>query len=166
VLVPHVVHLAAADPFCPTLHAAAVQALRGIGEDVPDAATSVVIQGPRFSTRAESRWFQAAGADIVNMTQYPEAVLAAELGLGMVNLSFVTDTGAGAGTGAGADSDAADGALVLARMAAAQPRVIAAIEAIVRAVPDGYEPRELVPAAVVAEVLALAPTGDGTAAAR
>jgi 5'-methylthioadenosine phosphorylase len=159
-LVPHVQHLAAADPFCPTLRAAALDALRAIGEDPAPTATSVVVQGPRFSTRAESRWFRAAGADVVNMTQYPETVLAAELGLGVVNLSFVTDTDAAVGTGAGADNDAADGELVLARMAAAQPRVLAALAAIVASVPRDYAPRELIPADVVADVLALAPPAD------
>ena len=51
----------------------------------------VVIQGPRFSTRAESRWFAAAGWDVVNMTQYPEAWLARELELCYANVSLVTD---------------------------------------------------------------------------
>jgi 5'-methylthioadenosine phosphorylase len=51
----------------------------------------VVIQGPRFSTRAESRWFAQAGWDVVNMTQYPEAWLARELELCYTNLMLVTD---------------------------------------------------------------------------
>jgi 5'-methylthioadenosine phosphorylase len=53
--------------------------------------TVVVIQGPRFSTRAESRWFAAAGWDVVNMTQYPEAWLARELELCYANVMLVTD---------------------------------------------------------------------------
>jgi 5'-methylthioadenosine phosphorylase len=57
--------------------------------------TVVVIQGPRFSTRAESRWFAGAGWDVVNMTQYPEAWLARELELCYVNLMLVTDYDAG-----------------------------------------------------------------------
>ena len=56
-----------------------------------DGGTVVVIQGPRFSTRAESRWFAAAGWDVVNMTQYPECWLARELGLCYANVSLVTD---------------------------------------------------------------------------
>jgi len=55
----------------------------------------VVIQGPRFSTRAESRWFAQSGWAVVNMTQYPEAALARELGLCYLNLSVVTDRDAG-----------------------------------------------------------------------
>ena len=117
-------HLAAADPFDPVLRDAATRALAALGEEVVPEGTTVVIQGPRFSTRAESFWFRSAGADIVNMTQYPEAVLAAELGLGLVTICFVTDTDAG--TAAGDTSDAADAALVLERMAQAGPRIRAA----------------------------------------
>ena len=51
----------------------------------------VVIQGPRFSTRAESRWYASSGFDVVNMTQYPEAWLARELELCYANVSLVTD---------------------------------------------------------------------------
>ncbi|MGC5165186.1 MTAP family purine nucleoside phosphorylase [Luteimicrobium sp. DT211] len=149
-------HLAAADPFCPVLRSAALAALRAAGEEVRETATTVVVQGPRFSTRAESLWYRAAGADIVNMTQYPETVLAAELGLGLVNLSFVTDTDAGVLPG---DADAADAALVLERMAAAQPRLLALLAAVVAAVPDGYEARELVPREASRRVLALEPAG-------
>ena len=57
--------------------------------------TVVVIQGPRFSTRAESRWFRSAGWEVVNMTQYPEAVLARELGMCYANISLVTDYDSG-----------------------------------------------------------------------
>ncbi len=53
--------------------------------------TVVVIQGPRFSTRAESRWFAASGFDVVNMTQYPECWLARELELCYANIALVTD---------------------------------------------------------------------------
>jgi 5'-methylthioadenosine phosphorylase len=51
----------------------------------------VVIQGPRFSTRAESRWYLESGFDVVNMTQYPECWLARELELCYANISLVTD---------------------------------------------------------------------------
>ncbi|MGN7799556.1 MTAP family purine nucleoside phosphorylase [Leifsonia sp. 22587] len=153
-------HLAAAEPFDPGLREAAVAALTGLGEDPVPEGTSVVIQGPRFSTRAESAWFRAAGADIVNMTQYPEAVLAAELGMGLATLSFVTDTDAG--TIAGDTADAADAALVLERMAQAGPRIRAAIAATVAAVPAGYRPRTLIPVDAVQRVLA-APVATGGA---
>ena len=84
---PQTTHVSAADPYCPDLAAV-------IGEADPDmvrGGTVVVIQGPRFSTRAESRWFSSAGWDVVNMTQYPEAWLARELELCYVNLMLVTD---------------------------------------------------------------------------
>ena len=64
---------------------------REIGVPVADGGTVVVIQGPRFSTKAESRWFSAAGWDVVNMTQYPEAWLARERELCYANVSLVTD---------------------------------------------------------------------------
>lgn len=55
----------------------------------------VVIQGPRFSTKAESAWFTQMGWHIINMTQYPEAYLCHELGMGVVNISLVTDYDSG-----------------------------------------------------------------------
>lgn len=150
-------HLAAADPFDPVLRAAALEALAGLGEEMVPEGTSVVIQGPRFSTRAESRWYRAAGADVVNMTQYPEAVLAAELGMGLVTISFITDTDAG--TAAGDTADAADAVLVLERMAQAAPRIHAAIAATVAAMPVGYRPRTLIPADAIERLLAAPVTG-------
>src|SRR2546426_1100501 len=82
-------------PYCPELRTVAVDAARAEGITVHDGGTVVVIQGPRFSTRAESRWFQAAGWDVVNMTQYPEAALARELEMCYLNVSLVTDYDAG-----------------------------------------------------------------------
>ena len=67
-------HVSFADPYCPTLRSA----VTGLPE-VLDGGTMVVIEGPRFSTRAESQWFAAAGFTLINMTGYPEAVLAREL---------------------------------------------------------------------------------------
>ena len=148
-------HLAAADPFAPVLHAIAKAALTDAGESFSASGTVVVIQGPRFSTRAESLWFRAAGAHTVNMTMYPEVPLAAELNIDTVNLSFVTDGDAGlAPTAGAADADAVSHELVLARLAAAQPRIVAAIDTIVRALPEDYTPRTLIEASAVAAVLA------------
>jgi 5'-methylthioadenosine phosphorylase len=90
------VHVAFADPYCPTLRAAAA-GLPG----VVDGGTMVVIQGPRFSTRAESRWFASQGFTLVNMTGYPEAVLARELEICYAAIALVTDLDAGIETGAG-----------------------------------------------------------------
>ena len=147
-------HLPAADPFSPELHEIAKRAMTDAGETFADHGTVVVIQGPRFSTRAESLWFRAAGADTINMTMYPEVALAAELNVETINLSFVTDADAGLTPLPGeVDPDAVSHALVMRRLADAQPRIVAAIEAIVRAIPEDFEPRELIPAAEVQKVL-------------
>jgi 5'-methylthioadenosine phosphorylase len=92
---PEVAHLSAADPYCAELRPLAVRAAQEAGMAARDGGTVVVISGPRFSTRAESRWFAQAGWDLVNMTQYPEVVLARELGMCYVNLSLVTDHDSG-----------------------------------------------------------------------
>jgi 5'-methylthioadenosine phosphorylase len=147
-------HLPAADPFDPHLRRIAAAALREAGERPVVDVTSVVAQGPRFSTRAESRWFRAAGAQIVNMTQYPETVLAAELGIGLVALSFVTDTDSDVDAAGAPTADAADAELVLQRMAHAAPRIRAAIAAIVAAIPGDFAGRRLLPAGAVEAVLA------------
>ena len=62
-----------------------------LGIPLHDRGTVVVIEGPRFSTRAESAWFAAAGWEVINMTQYPECVLARELELCYANISLITD---------------------------------------------------------------------------
>ena len=88
---PKVAHVSAADPYCPVLRELAVAAGRERGVTVHERGTVVVIQGPRFSTRAESRWFSAMGWEVINMTQYPEVILARELELCYVNISLITD---------------------------------------------------------------------------
>ncbi|VAZ81985.1 S-methyl-5'-thioadenosine phosphorylase [Mycobacterium persicum] len=90
------VHATFADPYCPTLRGA----VTGL-PDVVDGGTLVVIQGPRFSTRAESQWFAAAGFNLVNMTGYPEAILARELELCYAAIALVTDVDAGIDVGKG-----------------------------------------------------------------
>lgn len=88
-------HVSFADPFCPELRAATMTAAASSATTVHDGGTVVVIQGPRFSTRAESVWFRNNGWDVVNMTQYPEAILARELGLCYSTIALVTDWDAG-----------------------------------------------------------------------
>jgi 5'-methylthioadenosine phosphorylase len=101
-------HVAFADPYCPQLRQVALDAAGRTGLPAHDGGTVVVVQGPRFSTRAESRWFRTAGWDVVNMTQHPEAVLARELGLCYATLALVTDydTGVEGVEGAGPVSQA------------------------------------------------------------
>jgi 5'-methylthioadenosine phosphorylase len=101
---PAVNHVPFADPYCPELREVAIGAGRSEGITMHDGGTVVVIQGPRFSTRAESRWYRNAGWEVINMTQYPEAYLARELGICYAAVALITDydTGveeAGAGSG-------------------------------------------------------------------
>ena len=88
---PTINHMSFADPYCPQLRSVALEAGRAEGITVHDGGTVVVVEGPRFSTRAESGWYQAAGWDVINMTQYPEAALARELGLCYATVALVTD---------------------------------------------------------------------------
>jgi len=92
---PEVVHVSAADPYCPELRELAGSAARQQDLRFHPTGTVVVVQGPRFSTRAESRWYGRMGWDIVGMTQYPEVILARELEMCYLNLSLVTDYDAG-----------------------------------------------------------------------
>ena len=92
---PEVAHVSLADPYCAELRRLAAQSCSAQGFRVHPAGTVVVVAGPRFSTRAESRRFRAEGGDVINMTQFPEVALARELGMCYANLSLVTDYDAG-----------------------------------------------------------------------
>ena len=92
---PIVSHVSSAEIYDPTLRALALDVIREHGITVHDGGTVVVIQGPRFSTRAESKWFSDAGWEVINMTQYPEAYLCRELGMAVVNIALITDYDAG-----------------------------------------------------------------------
>jgi 5'-methylthioadenosine phosphorylase len=84
-------HVSFADPYCPELRAALTEKARGHGLPLHERGTVVVIEGPRFATRAESRWYASAGWEVINMTQYPESILARELELCYGNISVITD---------------------------------------------------------------------------
>lgn len=84
-------HVSLADPYDPYLRRAVVDAADDLGITVHDGGTVVVIQGPRFSTRAESAWYRAQGWHVINMTQYPEAALARELDLPYAGIGLITD---------------------------------------------------------------------------
>jgi 5'-methylthioadenosine phosphorylase len=88
------VHVNFADPYCPTGRNAVQRRANEQGIDTT-SGTMVVIEGPRFSTRAESRWFTSIGGAVVNMTGHPEAVLARELALCYTAIALVTDLDAG-----------------------------------------------------------------------
>jgi 5'-methylthioadenosine phosphorylase len=89
------VHLNFADPYCPIGRDTLLRTAAAAGVPLIDGGTMVVVEGPRFSTRAESRWFISLGAAVVNMTAHPEAILARELGLCYSSLAIVTDLDAG-----------------------------------------------------------------------
>jgi len=86
-----VVHVGFADPFCPALSQALYQACQGEGVGVHKGGTLVVMEGPLFSTRAESFLYRSWGADIIGMTALPEAKLAREAEICYATLASVTD---------------------------------------------------------------------------
>ena len=88
-----VVHVNFADPYCPVGRQAVIDSSADL--DIHDKGTMIVVEGPRFSTRAESRWFTSIDGTVVNMTGHPEAVLARELGLCYTAIALVTDLDAG-----------------------------------------------------------------------
>ncbi len=89
------VHVNFADPYCPVGRETVMQAAATQRLDITDGGTMVVIEGPRFSTRAESRWYTSIGGAVINMTGHPEAVLARELALCYTVIALVTDLDAG-----------------------------------------------------------------------
>ena len=93
---PVTTHVSSADPYCPVMRQVAVDEASKLGITAHPTGTVVVIQGPRFSTRAESRWFASQGWEVINMTQYPECYLARELEICYCNISLITDHDAGA----------------------------------------------------------------------
>lgn len=88
---PITTHVSAADPYSEELRALAIKAAQECGIPYHDKGTIVVIQGPRFSTRSESKWFRDQGWEVINMTQYPEAHLVKELEMDPLNISLITD---------------------------------------------------------------------------
>ncbi|XVQ84312.1 S-methyl-5'-thioadenosine phosphorylase [Microbispora siamensis] len=95
------VHVPFADPYCPVAREAVLQGAAAVGEECVDGGTMVVVEGPRSSSRAESQWYAAQGWAMVNMTGYPEAVLARELAMCYVPIALVTELDAGLGVGTG-----------------------------------------------------------------
>jgi len=93
---PITTHVSSADPYCSVMREVAVAEAGKLGITAHPKGTVVVIQGPRFSTRAESKWFASQGWEVINMTQYPECYLARELEICYVNISLITDHDAGA----------------------------------------------------------------------
>jgi len=92
---PVTTHVSFADPYCPRMRGLAAESCKAASVPYKAKGTVVVIQGPRFSTRSESKWFTGQGWEVINMTQYPEAILARELEICYVNISTITDYDAG-----------------------------------------------------------------------
>jgi len=96
---PETHHIGAGEPYCPRLRELAIAECRRLDIPVHEAGTMVTIHGPRFSTRAESAWFTREGWHVVGMTQYPEAILARELGICYTGIALVTDYDTGVAQG-------------------------------------------------------------------
>jgi 5'-methylthioadenosine phosphorylase len=92
---PESTHIGLADPYCPEMREVAIREGKDLGLDLHDRGTVVCVEGPRFSTRAESDLFRRQGWEVINMTQYPESVLARELEICYLNVSLITDYDAG-----------------------------------------------------------------------
>jgi 5'-methylthioadenosine phosphorylase len=147
-------HLPASEPFCPQLRARLRDALHAKALPFAPTGTVVVINGPRFSTRAESAWYVAGGADIISMTQYPEPVLAAELNMGFANLAYITDSDTGHD-----GSEPVTAEAVFTRMKNAQEHILAVLESAVAAIEEEYRSPGLMDPAAVKAVMTLPVTG-------
>ncbi|GIH05226.1 S-methyl-5'-thioadenosine phosphorylase [Rhizocola hellebori] len=89
------VHINFADPYCPRLRKSILETANVAGQSLTDGGAMVVINGPRFSTRAESRGYAVQGSTVINMTGAPEAVLAREMAMCYAAIALVTDLDAG-----------------------------------------------------------------------
>ena len=96
---PIVTHISPAETYSPALRKLAIDCIKANGIPCHESGTVVVIQGPRFSTKAESKWFTSMGWEVINMTQYPEAYLCREMGMAVVNISLITDYDSGVVSG-------------------------------------------------------------------
>lgn len=92
---PEVRHISPAEPYDEKLRKLAIEVCEEQGIAAHKKGTVVVIQGPRFSTKAESRWFSKMGWEVINMTQYPECMLSIEQGIPYANIALITDYDAG-----------------------------------------------------------------------
>lgn len=120
------VHVPFADPYCGRL-----AAVLGRAPGVRSGGTMVVVEGPRFSTRAESRYYAAQGWSLVNMTGHPEAVLARELRMCYSAVALVTDMDAGVESGDGVGQEE-----VFAMFARNIDRLKALLSAVIADLPD------------------------------
>ncbi|MFC0435092.1 S-methyl-5'-thioadenosine phosphorylase [Kutzneria buriramensis] len=133
-------HISSAHPYCGRIRDLADKALADADATVHREGTVVVIQGPRFSTAAESRWFSSQGWHLVNMTQYPEVVLARELQLCYANLSYITDYDVAAAEIVGDEhAEIVSHENVLKAFNADSGRVLDIVRRLVEALPEAFE---------------------------
>lgn len=92
---PIVTHVSAAEPYCPQMRELAIKSGEKLGLKIHKQGTVLVINGPRFSSKAESKFFTAQGWEVINMTQYPEVQLVKEMDMCPLNISLITDYDAG-----------------------------------------------------------------------
>lgn len=92
---PKIVHVSPAEPYCPQCRELAIESCRKLNIPVHKKGTVITIEGPRFTTKAESRWYSKMNCQVINMTQYPEVILAREQEICYVNISLITDYDAG-----------------------------------------------------------------------
>ncbi|MBT2538475.1 MTAP family purine nucleoside phosphorylase [Arthrobacter sp. ISL-69] len=143
-------HLPASESFCPTLRAHLDAALAAHDLAYVPHGTVVVVNGPRFSTKAESAWYVTGGADIISMTQYPEPVLAAELNMGLANLAYITDSDTGHDGSTPVTAEA-----VFARLTNVQHRILAVLDTAITAIGPDYAPRTLMDPEAVDRIMSL-----------
>lgn len=129
---PIVTHVSAAEIYHPLLRQLAIDTIKAHGIECHERGTVVVIQGPRFSTKSESKWFHDQGWEVINMTQYPEAYLCHELGMGVVNISLITDHD----SGVHADTDAVTAHDVLEVFKTNSERIKRVVLDLIQRIPD------------------------------
>ena len=92
---PIVIHPSVADTYCPELRQVAIDAAKKHNIPVHEKGTIVIINGPRFTTKAESQFFTNQGWGVINMSQYPEVYLVRECDMCPVTIALITDYDAG-----------------------------------------------------------------------
>lgn len=133
-----VAHVGLADPVCPRLRAGLVAAVQAEDALVHDGGCYIAIEGPQFSTRAESRLYQSWGSDVIGMTGMPEARLAREAELPYAMLGMVTDYDSWRAEDAGVET--ADVIAVMQRSAALARRIV---ERLARSLPGSRSPSQI-----------------------
>ncbi|MFC2143553.1 S-methyl-5'-thioadenosine phosphorylase [Candidatus Aenigmatarchaeota archaeon] len=88
---PGTTHISSDEPYCPDLRSLLIKKGKEMGLNIHENGTVIVVQGPRFSSKAESNFFRTVGGDVINMTQYPELILAREKEMCYASICIVTD---------------------------------------------------------------------------